>query len=81
MKMSLVTGFDFGDSRSKSPAERERTHFQRLHDLNSAEGSLAIEGLKASPVAARLMERYAADEVSIDDAIESLKQHYHIPTP
>lgn len=81
MKMSFVTGFDLTDVPGKGTAERVLIRNQRLHDLCSAEGTLAIEGLSASPVAVRLMERYADSQVSIDEAVAALKQHHRVPTP
>lgn len=46
--------------------------------IKSVNASLAIEGLKASPEALEIGERYLNKEISIEEAIELIKK-LHLP--
>ncbi len=58
-----------------SSAERER----RLAAARYARATMALEGVRQSPIVIEQMERFMAGELSIEQAIESVRKNYGLP--
>lgn len=58
-----------------SSAERER----RLAAARYARATMALEGVRQSPIVIAQMERFAAGELSIEQAIENVRKSYGLP--